>query len=367
MRNLAYEKWKRQMVRAAKEMEQPVVGHFELTPRCNLDCKMCYIHNQESNALRDRELSTEKWKQIFDDAFDCGMLFANLTGGECLLRSDFKELYLHLWNKRVLITVMTNGTLIDDQYLAFFEKYPPVDFQISLYGSCEEGYRNVTGHHGFEKAVRAIRALMNLKIPVHVAVTPSSYMRDDFINIRKFCKENKFWSNPSTFHLTKKRDNPDYNDHELSIEEIVNLSVEQAQLSRSLTPMEGELPPSMGTATTAPKGTKCTAGKAIAVVSFDGTMHPCSMLPIGKASVLEMSYSDAWEKTKEAARKVLLGMECVGCAYDKTCPKCPAIRLTGLHTGHCNPDVCELTKRLVAAGVKKLDTPQEDDDEEIEH
>lgn len=354
MRNLGYEKWKKQIVLAAKEKEQPVVGHFELTPRCNLDCKMCYIHNQDSNALRDRELSTEKWKQIFDEAIDCGMLFANLTGGECLLRSDFKELYLHLWNKRIFITVMTNGTLIDDQYLAFFEKYPPAEFQISLYGSSEEGYRKVTGHSGFEKAVSAIRALMKLKIPVHVAVTASSYMRDDFIHIKKFCKENNFWSNPSTFHLGKNRDNPDKNDHELSIEEIVQLSVEQAQLSGPLTPMEEELPPCMGNSTTAPKGTKCTAGKAIAVVSFDGTMHPCVMLPIGSASVREMSYAQAWEKTKEATRGVLLGMECVGCAYDKTCPKCPAMRLTGLDTGHCNPDICELTRRLVAAGVKKL-------------
>ena len=354
MRNLVYEKLKRQLVREAKECNQPIVGHFELTPRCNLDCKMCYIHNQDSNALREKELSTEKWKQIFDEAFNCGMLFADLTGGECLLRSDFKELYLHLWNKKVFITVMTNGTLINEDYLAFFEKYPPVEFQISLYGSCEDGYKNVSGHPGFEKAVGAIRALMKLKIPVHVAVTPSSYMRDDFINIKKLCKENDFWSNPSTFNLGKNRDNPEKNDYELSIDEIVNLSIEQAKLSGSLRPPEGELPPCMGTSTIAPKGTICNAGKAIAVISFDGIMHPCSMLPIGKASVKEMSYAEAWEKTKEVAQEILLGMECVGCAYDKTCTKCPAVRLTDLYSGHCDPKVCELTRRLVAAGVNKL-------------
>ena len=88
-------------------------------------------------------------------------------------------------------------------------------------------------------------------------------------------------------------------------------------------------------------------------------MHPCTLLPIGKASVLEMSYAEAWEKTKEAAGEILLGRECVGCPYDSLCPKCPAMRLTGLYTGHCNPAVCELTRRLVAAGVKKLDTPAE--------
>ena len=74
---------------------------------------------------------------------------------------------------------------------------------------------------------------------------------------------------------------------------------------------------------------------------------------------MEMSYAEAWEKTKEAVSKMLLGMECVGCPYDKVCPKCPAIRLTGLHTGHCKPEVCELTRKLVAAGVKRLDMPQD--------
>lgn len=359
MRNLAYEKWKKQMVLSAKEKNEPILVHFELTPRCNLDCKMCFIHNEDSNALRDRELTTERWKQIFDEAYDCGMLFAVLSGGECLIRQDFKDLYLHLWKKRVFITVMTNGILVNEDILEFFKKYPPADVQISLYGSSEDGYLRVTGHRGFEKAVGAIHALMKLNIPVHVAVTPSSYMQDDVINIRKFCKENDFWSRPSVFYLVKNRDNPGKDDHDLSIDDIVKYSIEQARLLGTLTSPKDNLPPCGGTCTEAPKGTVCTAGKSHVVVSWDGSMHPCIMIPIGKASVQEMSYAEAWEKTRKVAQEILLGMECVGCAYDKVCPKCPAMRLTGLDTGHCNPNVCEATKRLVAAGVGKLPNAEE--------
>jgi len=88
-------------------------------------------------------------------------------------------------------------------------------------------------------------------------------------------------------------------------------------------------------------------------------MNLCIALPVSKASVLEMSYAEAWVKTKEAAGEILLGRECVGCPYDNLCPKCPAMRLTDLKNGHCNPAVCELTRKLVAAGVKKLDAPVE--------
>lgn len=357
MRNKAYEQWKRRMLLSAKKAKVPVVTHFELTPRCNLDCKMCYIHNADSNALRDRELNTDTWKRIFDEAYDSGMLFANLSGGECMLRSDFKELYLYLWKKRVMVAVLTNGTLIDDDYLDFFKRYPPAEVQVSLYGSNEENYVRVTGHRGFERAMKAIRMLMEAQIPVHVAVTPSKYMKSDFINIRRICKENKFWCNPSEFILGKKRDEIDANDGDLTVDEIVELSIQQAQLDRCLTPVAC-VPEAGGSCEEAPKGLTCSAGACAVLVSWDGTMQPCTMLQIDGPSLLEQSYSEAWEKIKAATAEMLRGAECVDCAYNKVCPKCPAKRLTGLYTGHCNPAVCEMTRRLVAAGVKKLEQPE---------
>ena len=80
----------------------------------------------------------KKWKRIFDEACACEMQYATLSGGECLVRKDFKELYLHLWNKQIMITVMTNGTLLNDEYVEFFKTYQPDMIQISLYGSNED-------------------------------------------------------------------------------------------------------------------------------------------------------------------------------------------------------------------------------------
>ena len=354
MNQIAFKKWKEQMIASARPRKTPICVTFELTPRCNLDCKMCYIHNQNSNSLRNQELSTETWKRIFDEAYDCGMMFATITGGECLLRQDFRELYLHLWKKRIYLTVFTNGILLNEEYVAFFKTYKPRKIQISLYGSNEAGYLNVTGHRGFEKTVTAIRSLMDAGISVQVAVTPSSYMKDDYISILRFCKENGFQYKPTELSLIENRDNAAKDDHYLSVEEIVKLSTESAMLSQTLIPMECEPPVCGGNVNEAPKGLACNAGKTSAVVSWDGRMCLCTAIPVSKASVLNMSYADAWEKTKEAAEEILLGAECVGCPYDKLCPKCPPMRLTGLYTGHCDPNVCEVTRKLVAAGVKTL-------------
>lgn len=358
MSGKAFEKLRTKMAELAKKTKTPMFGQFELTPCCNLDCKMCYVHNQNSNKMRDKELSTETWKQIFDDAYDMGLLFANLTGGECLLRKDFKELYLHLWNKQVAITVLTNGLLINEDYISFFKTYPPRKVQISLYGSNEEGYLNVTGHTGYEKAVTAIRSLIDAGIYVMVALTPSSFNKDDYINLLRFCKDNKFACNPGVVIPIANRDDPNKTDHYLSMDEMVNLSQKRALLSGPLTPVD-KTPEIGGSCTEAPVGLSCNAGCCSYSVSWDGKMHPCTALATDGVSLLEMPYAEAWERTKKAVSEMLLGMECVDCPYDKTCPKCPAIRLLDFHSGHCNPAVCELTRKLVAAGVKKLDAPEQ--------
>lgn len=355
MRNREYKEFKDELIIAAKNQKTPLIGHFELLARCNLDCKMCYVHSQNNAECIKRELTTEQWKKIFDEAYDCEMLYATLSGGECLLRKDFKELYLHLWNKNVFVSVLTNGTLITDDYVEFFKTYPPDMIQISLYGSNEDGYLRVTGHKGFEKTVSAISALENAGLDVRVAVTPSEYMKDDFINILRLCKEKKFYSVNTEIMLVPNRDDPSKDDYYLSMDEIADLSVQRAELHAPLIPVSN-IPDPCGPMCTPPsKGLSCKAGTCFAAITWDGRMYPCYNAMVGEGpSLLEMSYAEAWKKTVEAASQVVHGAECVGCPYDKTCPKCPSFRLKDLHSGHCNPSICELTRKLVAAGVKKL-------------
>lgn len=355
MKNDVYKQIRDEITSEAKVTKQPVLGHFELTARCNLDCKMCYVHNQDNTECLKKELSTDQWKRIFDEAYECGLSYVSITGGECILRKDFKELYLHLWNKQLFVTVLTNGTLINYDYVEFFKKYPPDMIQISLYGSNEEGYLRVTGHKGFERAVAAIRALNDAGIDVRVTTTPNKYLNEDYINIIKLCNEENFFLVNNAIMLVANRDDEEKNDYFLSQEEIFSLYIERESLKKKLIP-EPNPPQVQGPLTKAPiVGLDCNAGNCLATVTWDGRMYPCINAMVGEGpSLLDMSYEDAWKKTVKAASEVVYGAECVGCAYDKTCPKCPSFRLKDLHSGHCNPSVCEMTRRLVAAGVKKI-------------
>lgn len=72
----------------------PLGGSFELTPRCTLDCKMCYIHRRENDksALK-LEKNAAFWIDLAKKARDSGMLMLLLTGGEPLLRHSVPVYY----------------------------------------------------------------------------------------------------------------------------------------------------------------------------------------------------------------------------------------------------------------------------------
>ena len=87
---------------------------LELNTACTLNCKMCYIEQEQ------KELTTEQWKNVFERAVSEGLMFALFTGGEAMLRDDFVELYEHLFDLGVKITVFSNGSIISDDIIKAF-------------------------------------------------------------------------------------------------------------------------------------------------------------------------------------------------------------------------------------------------------
>ena len=54
----------------------PLSGTFELTPRCNMNCRMCYIRMSEAEMrARGREYTAEEWIEMGKACAKEGMLF----------------------------------------------------------------------------------------------------------------------------------------------------------------------------------------------------------------------------------------------------------------------------------------------------
>jgi len=89
----------------ARKKGVPLHGVFELTPICNLDCKMCYVHLKPEQMGNQSLMPVKQWKALMTQAMDAGMMDATLTGGECLTYAGFDELYMHLHAGGVKVSI----------------------------------------------------------------------------------------------------------------------------------------------------------------------------------------------------------------------------------------------------------------------
>lgn len=119
-----------------------------------------------------RMKTLDEWLMLAKEMKEAGVLFILLTGGEPLLYPWFKELYISLLEMGMVLTVNTNGTLIDEEWTGFFSHHKPRRINITLYGDSESGYERLCHYgQGFDKAVKAIEGLR--KAGVHVKINGS--------------------------------------------------------------------------------------------------------------------------------------------------------------------------------------------------
>lgn len=168
----------------------PLAGNFELTARCNFNCKMCYVHlTAEEQQRRGRELTADEWLAIAQEARSRGMLFLLLTGGEPLIRKDFRYLLTELKKMGLLVSVNSNGSLIDRDWLDFFRHEPPFRFNITLYGASDAAYERLCGRPMFARVTENIRALRELGVGVKLNVSMTPYNVADMAEIYRIAQE----------------------------------------------------------------------------------------------------------------------------------------------------------------------------------
>ncbi|MBQ1376688.1 MAG: radical SAM protein, partial [Lachnospiraceae bacterium] len=143
------------------ERKMPLNGSLELSPLCNMDCDMCYVRLSKEEASACGRLKTaDEWLQLAEQLKEAGVLFLLLTGGEPLLYPDFKRLFVSLRRMGFILTVNTNGTLLDEAWADFFRENRPRRVNLTLYGTSDLAYQKLCHYPGgFEKALKAARYL----------------------------------------------------------------------------------------------------------------------------------------------------------------------------------------------------------------
>lgn len=309
--------------RRAAASRQPVNGTFELTERCNLACRMCYVCKTPSDvAQRSGELSAAAWLELARLAMDNGMVFLLLTGGEVFLRPDFFELYTPLTRLGLIITLFTNGTLITESIAARLSEAPPSRTEITLYGATASTYEAVTGVRGsYARCCAGIEALVKQRVPLGLKTTITRQNVSELEAMRQMAHN---WGLPFSagWLLFKRRDGAlsEVADCRLSATDCVILEATDRASATEWTETalrKSSLGPD--------RNFYCQAGQAAFVINPLGEMNACIDLPFPAARPLEIGFRAAWMQVQDFVDSAPpLAPLCLACDARTYCPRCPA-------------------------------------------
>ncbi len=148
---------------------RPIVV-WNITWRCNLRCKHCYINAMPSSRLR--ELSTEQLKSVVDQLAEIQSPLLIISGGEPLMREDFFSIASYAAEKGLRLALSTNGTLITRSIASRLRETGFVYVGISIDSHKPEWHDEFRGVDGaFQAAMQGLRNAMNEGISVGLRTT----------------------------------------------------------------------------------------------------------------------------------------------------------------------------------------------------
>lgn len=322
----------------AQEKRTLISFELELTSRCNLNCRHCYINLPPGDKeAATNELTVQEFSAIADQAVSLGALWCLITGGEPLLRKDFLDIYVMLKKKGLLVSVFTNATLITEEHIKIFKRYPPRDLEVTVYGATEKTYEKITRKKGSYRAFRKGLALLQKNgIKVRLKAMALRSNLKEMTTLAEFCRKNTsdYFRFDPLLHLRYDHDerrNKEIESERLTPEEIGELESSDAERFQMLKDKCHLFIVPEFSRSRSKKLFMCGAGMNSCSISPSGIFRLCSSLwhPDCIYDLKKGSLYEAWHKfvpevrEMESYRKEFLE-GCRICSIANLCLWCPA-------------------------------------------
>lgn len=321
----------------AGENHVPLSGTFELTCRCNLDCRMCYIHRSAfDREAMQTELSTEQWLHLGDAAAKHGMLTLLLTGGEPLIRPDFWEIYQHCRELGILVSVNSNASLMTARDVERFAQNPPRRLNITLYGSSRETYGRMCGDpSAYDRVVGNILALRDAGVPLKINISVTPYNVRELREMLSFCKDHELVVQVASYmfppvraaeHAACAADRltPEEAAGAQMIYDVFRFPPEKFEERRqNLLSGIPYVDPDAECLDQPTEHIRCRAGQTCFWVTWDGQMRPCGMMQT-PTTQLKAGFEAAWEQTRAQTEQIVVPAQCSECKARDICGACPS-------------------------------------------
>ena len=328
------------MFRDAAEKGIPLGGTFELTPLCNMNCRMCYIRmSREEMDKCGRMKTADEWLALANQAKDRGLLFLLLTGGEPFLYPEFWELYGELKKMGIIVSINSNATMLSDDIIERLIKNPPYRLNITLYGGSDETYKRLCRfENGYTKATEAIRKLKKAGVYVKIngSITPDNCA--DIGECFSFAKEVQCPAQIGSYMFPPMRredkQSGRFNAEDAGLYQAIidktRYNIQELEQVRKQIIYCNE----HGSKLDIPPKFRCRAGRSSFWINWKGEMMACGMMENLIEYPFEKGFDECWKKINSAIIEQTALTGCSDCPDRDICKVCPAIAFA--ETGSCN-------------------------------
>lgn len=316
MSEMTWRKYRENLRAQARDAGIPIFGSFELTPLCNFNCKMCYVHLSERRMNELGRLRTaDEWIDMARQARDAGTIAITLTGGEIFTRPDFEKIYLAIRDLGIMVSLISNGSLIDDRIARLLRDYPPASLRVTLYGASDSTYTRLCGvENGFSRVMKGLNNLVDYSVPFTLSFTRTTLNDADFESVKGIAKEYGvgFISSYEIVPAVRGASNsPD--DLRIELPSTADKARYRVPDSRALLPGN-------------PAFDTCKSYRCSFWIDWNGDMDMCAFMSSSKCKPFEVGFKSAWGDLIDKITNIHLPDECRQCEWRDFCYACPGIR-----------------------------------------
>jgi len=313
---------------------------WHLTERCNLRCRHCYQsggvaemrYDEICRAIDNVKSAIEGWATEYQMDMSPSLHF---TGGEPLLRKDlFLIMNYGRW-RGFSISLMSNGTLIDNDMAQRIREAQVNDVQISLDG-LEATHDSLRGKGSFQRTLEGISKLVAQGVEANINLTVSRLNMGETGELVRLAGE--LGASAIAFsRLVPTGRGKKLSGDALTRDEVAafykglqkykgngKVVVTSRDPLAAIAEMEGEIP-----ITEMPIG-GCAAGVFGVTVAADGTVMPCRRMDLSIGNIKETSFRELWAESPvlwSLRRREEYHDGCGSCRYWSVCRGCRAIAL----------------------------------------
>lgn len=323
-------------------LSAPLIAWVELTLKCNLPCKHCYIN---AGSKRPGELSTPELERVLDQLAEQGVMCVVFIGGEPMMHPDFLRLVHYAYDLDLVVCVATNGHYIEQELLDQI----PKDVVISISSDGIAYQRKLRVTSSWELVREKVLMAKRNGFPTGIMATLTNENVDECEQLLDFAIEHDIYFGSSTFEpIGRGQRFPE-------LKPTSAIAAKAAKLRKRESEHEAHILEQLGLTFTRffyashmigaiTRQEFC--GSTLAYIQADGEVYPCtscsSVQRYSAGSLKQRSFAEIWEDGFREFRTMTWDKftGCSSCELTKrdyTCfGRCPV--LSEVYTG--DPLVC---------------------------